>query len=373
MDRGTKLPCGILALMCVCVSAQCALAQEPDAPLPLAPLSAAENPPDAAEVALGRMLFFDKRLSGDATLSCADCHSPEQAWTDGLPLSRGYPGTLYFRNTPTLLNVRHQKRFYWDGRLSGDDLPTLMRDHISESHFLWADGRLVIERLRQIPEYEERFQATSGGEPSYGRILSALAAFVSSLESTDVPLDQFLEGDAEALSESAQRGLELFRGQAGCIRCHDGPLLSDGQFHSLGLQTSSDIFQSPERHITFRRFFRTLGVPGFGDLRQDVGLMALTKRAEDVGSFRTPSLREVTRTGPYMHDGQLESLADVVAFYNAGGGAAGQKDDLLEPLNLDEQEQQDLLEFLNALAGTVGDVSRPELPEYEVRRVAQPD
>ena len=321
------------------------------------------------QVELGRQLFHDKRLSGDATLSCADCHQPNQAFTDGLPLSKGYPGTLYFRNTPTLLNVAHHKRFYWDGRLTGDDLPTLVRDHISEAHFFQADGRLVIERMRQVPEYEEAFRSAFGGEPTYGRILSAVAAYVKTLQSTDVPFDRYLAGEDDALSEAAQRGLELFQGKAGCVRCHHGSMLTDHGFHNLGLTTSPDIFSTPERHITFRRFFRTLGVPGFGQLRQDVGLYCVTKSAPDVGHFRTATLREVARTAPYMHDGQLATLKDVVAFYNGGGGDGAEKDSLLKPLELSEQEQRDLVAFLKSLSGKEADAAPPELPAYQLRKL----
>ncbi|MFV2069863.1 MAG: cytochrome-c peroxidase, partial [Pirellulales bacterium] len=130
---------------------------------------------DPATASLGKRLFFDPRLSGDATISCATCHQPEQAWTDGQALSQGYPGTLYFRNVPTLLGASHNRYFYWDGRLSGDDLPTLVRDHISEAHFMQADGRLVIERMRQIPVYQNEFREVFDGEPTYGRILNAVA------------------------------------------------------------------------------------------------------------------------------------------------------------------------------------------------------
>ncbi len=341
-----------------------------DAAPKIAPLPDVQPPP-RQQVDLGRRLFFDKRLSGDATLSCASCHQPQKAFTDGLPLSQGYPGTLYFRNTPTLLNVVHLKRLYWDGRLPANDLPTMVRDHISEAHFFQADGRLVIERIRQVPEYEATFRDVFGGEPTYGRILKSLAAFVASLQSRNVPFDRFLQGEQEALSDAAQRGWELFRGKAGCIQCHHGPMLTDHGFHNLGLAPNPEIFQTPERHITFRRFFRTLGVPNYFNLREDVGLYCISKEQQDQGRFRTPSLREVARTAPYMHDGQLATLDDVITFYNQGGGSRPGRDPLLKPLNLTAAEQKELVAFLRSLSGEPLLIEPPTIPAYQTRRLGE--
>ena len=361
MLRARQILCGLALLMVPSVQTQVVP--------PLGRLPALKKALDPDQVALGRKLFFDKRLSGDATLSCSTCHDPKKNWTDGLPLSKGYPGTLYFRNTPTVVNAALGKYLYWDGRLPASDLPTLVRDHIAEAHFFQADGRLVIERLRQVPAYEQGFKSTFGGEPTYGRILNSVAAFVSSLQSQDVPFDKFLAGDKAAISESAQRGLALFRGKAACVRCHHGAMLSDNKFHALGLETTKDIFKTPLRHITFRRFFRTLGVTNFAKLRQDIGLQALTKRPADAGKFRTPTLREVAGSAPYMHDGQLSTLADVVKFYNAGGGTRPTKDAALKPLELTEAEQADIVEFLKTLSGTAIEVDPGDMPKYELRKI----
>lgn len=338
-------------------------------PRPLAVLSSLEKPLNPPQVELGKLLFFDPRLSGDATISCATCHSPEHGWADGLALSRGYPGTRYFRNTPTVLNAALGRLMYWDGRLPSSDLPTLVRDHISEAHFLQADGRLVIERMRQVPEYERRFRSVYDGEPTYGRILNAVAAFLRSLTSQDVPFDRFLAGDEGAISEQAKRGLAIFKGKAGCIQCHDGPMLSDGKFHSLGLMVNPQIFQDPLRHVTFRRFFRTLGVPDYDSIRQDVGLYCVTKVRHDRELMRTPTLREVANTAPYMHGGQLPTLEAVVGFYNAGGGPRASKDTRLKPLKLTDSEQSDLVEFLKTLSGKPIDMTKPELPAYQLRKL----
>jgi cytochrome c peroxidase len=319
------------------------------------------------QVELGKVLFFDPRLAGDGSTSCASCHDPGKAWTDGLPLSKGYPGSLYFRNTPTVLNVAHGRYLYWDGRLPASDLPTVVRDHLSEAHFMQADGRLLIERLRHIPAYESGFKRAFGGEPTYARILDAVAAFVRTLRSHDVPFDRYLGGEETAISPAAKRGIELFRGKANCARCHTAPMLSDGEFHNLGLMPNPEIVKAPERHITFRRFFKMFGVSEFARLRDDVGLYAITKRPADRGRFRTPTLREVSRTPPYMHDGSVATLEEVVEFYDRGGGIGPGKSALLRPLGLDPEEKRALVAFLETLAGLPVTVDEVELPNYEIR------
>ena len=360
---GTAILCWALASWAQGVAAQ---VSGPPAKPQLAPLSSLrrESPP-AGQVALGRLLFFDGRLSGDATTSCGACHEPEKAWADGAPLARGYPGSLYFRNTPTLLDAAGQRVLYWDGRLSGDDLPALVRDHISEAHFMQADGRLVIERLRQTPAYAQMFHDAAGGEVTYGRILGAVAAYVRTLRSPPTALDRFLEGDDNSLTPKQRAGLELFRGKAGCVRCHHGPLLNDGQFHRLDPPGNPAVFTEPLRHITFRRFFRTLGVSRYGQLREDIGRWAITKQPRDWGRFRTPSLRAVASTAPYMHNGSLATLSEVVDFYDRGGGPEQSAN--LRPLSLSEDERRSLVALLKLLVAPAQTEPRPELPPYQSR------
>ncbi len=230
-----------------------------------------------------------------------------------------------------------------------------------------ADGRLVVEQLRQVPAYESAFGEVFGGEPTYGRILNAVSAYLRTLRSVNVPYDRYRRGDTAAISASARRGLSLFEGKATCTRCHDGPRLSDADFHNLGLATNPDIFLTPERHIVFRRFFKMLGISRYANLREDVGLYAVTKQTGDRGRFRTPSLREVSNTAPYMHDGSLATLADVVEFFDRGGGAGSEKDSLLEPLGLTDSEKQDLIAFFETLAGDPIPVEPVELPPYALR------
>lgn len=334
---------------------------------PLPPL----KPPKAEEVELGKYLFFDPRLSGDGGISCDTCHDPATGWGDGKALSTGYPGSEHFRNAQTLLNAAYYRRNYWDGRLAGSDLPTTVRDHLTEAHFMQVDGRLFPERFKQVPEYVEMFKKAFGGEPTFGRTLNALAAFLKTITSRNTPIDRYLKGDRAALSAEAREGLGLFQGRAGCIQCHNGELLSDQKFHALGVPENPELFANPLRHITFRRFFRTLGAPNSENYREDPGLYGVTKEKADWGKFRTPSLREVSRTAPYMHNGSLATLDDVVAFYDRGGSQHWNKDPLLKPLGLTAAEKRTLVEFLKSLAGDSVVIERPELPDYKPRKLGQ--
>jgi cytochrome c peroxidase len=230
-----------------------------------------------------------------------------------------------------------------------------------------VDGRLMVERLKQVPEYVSMFQRAFGGEPSFGRTLNAITAFLRTVTSRSAPLDRYLGGDRAALNLEARQGLQLFEGQAGCARCHGGPLLSDGKFHTLGVPAHPDVFANPFRHISFRRFFRTLGAPGVEGYRGDPGLFGVTKDPRDRGKFRTPSLRELVHTAPYMHNGRFATLDEVVAFYNAGGGAHDNKSPILKPLALTDAEQKALVAFLKSLSGDALVVERPDLPDYQPR------
>ena len=330
---------------------------EPFAPLP-------KDPADVIRIALGKYLFFDSRLSGNNSLSCAGCHQPENAFTDGQPLSRGYPSTNYFRNTPTVLNSAYADRLYRDGRMDGRDMATMVRDHIAEAHFMSMDGRLMVERLNQVPEYVALFNEVYGSGPGYGGILNAISAYVQSLNSPPTPYDLYLAAEDNALSEDALAGLELFEGKAGCSDCHSGTLLSDDQYHNTGVGTDIAMFEDPERHLTFRRFFRVLGVPNYRALSEDVGQYALTMDEDDWGKFVTPRLREVDRTAPYMHDGSLATLEEVVAFYNDGGGETETAD--LEALSLSDEEASQLVAFLASLSSEPIPVEAPALPGYSL-------
>ncbi len=321
--------------------------------------------PTDPEIVLGRHLFFDRRLSANNSLSCASCHQPDKNFTDGRKTSLGYPGTRLFRNTPTLWNVAFAENLYWDGRLSGSDLPTLVRDHLTESFFMASDGRLLIERMNQIPEYKDLFQKAYKRDPSFGGILNSLAAYLKSLNTAPAPFDQFQSGEESALSAEEQAGWTLFRGKAGCVRCHPAPLFTDHKFHDLGLKTNvEELLSTPEQQITFRRFFRGLGVPNYHNLKDDLGRFPMSFDKKDRGKFRTPSLREVERTAPYSHDGRFATLEEVVEFYDQGGGQ-NQKADL-KPLNLSKEEKSQIVAFLKSLSAPPVEVTPPNLPDYVV-------
>ena len=340
-------------------------------PAPLAPLPDNPEMPAAAKVQLGKYLFFDTRLSGDGDRACASCHIPEQGWTHPDPLSIGYVGTLHYRNSKTVLNARYAKYFYWDGRLDGgNDLATQARDSITDAHFLSADGRIIGQRLKNVPEYVRLFDEAYGGEAYFGLIIKALGDFEKTLVSKNVPFDNYLKGDESAIPDQARQGLELFRGKAGCIRCHNGMMLTDSQPYSTGVPNNPDIFEV-ERYTTLRSQQMFLGTPNYYNLKEDPGFIAVEKDNRYFGTFVTPSLREVSKTAPYMHNGMLTTLAAVVEFYNEGGGEAVNKSPLIEPLNLSSAEKAALVAFLETLAGDdlgirTADFTEDKLPPYEL-------
>ena len=315
---------------------------------------------------LGKYFFFDVRLSGDAAISCATCHDPKKGWSDGEPLSKGYPASEYFRNSPTILNAGYRKRFMWDGRLDGSDMGTLMRDMITEAHTMNMDSRLMQERLKQVPEYVEMWHnAVKKGDDINGmRVYGVVGEFVKSIQSKNVPFDRFLKGDAGAIGAEAKEGLALFKGKANCISCHNGPALADGKLHKTGVPENPAVWNTPLRAITMLRHYSTSGMPNYMNARTDVGSYAITKDPKDVGKFNTPSLRELKYTAPYMHNGVFKTLAEVIDFYDRGGGKGGE----LKPLSLTASEKKALVAFLESLSGDPVTVEAPKMPAYKVRQ-----
>ena len=303
-------------------------------PVPLG-LAAPEVPPDnpaaPAKVALGKRLYFDKRLSADDTISCASCHDPARGFADGLPTSVGIRGQRGPRNAPTVLNAALYDTQFWDGRA-----PSLEEQAkaplINPVEMGMPSHRAVEEKLRRIPEYKEAFDKVFGGGITIQRVVQAIAAFERTLLSGDSPFDRyFYGGDADALSASARRGFELFRGKGRCANCHDlNPfyaLFTDNAFHNIGV--------------------------GMNKPDPDPGRFRVTGNPADRGAFKTPSLRNVALTAPYMHDGSQKTLEEVVAFYDKGGEKNPYLDGGIVPLGLTEQEKNDLVEFLRSLTGTM--------------------
>ena len=335
------------------------------APGQAAELSPLPEPPEinADRAELGSYLFFDTRLSGDTSLACASCHDPATGWGTRLPLSDGYTGILYFRNAPGLFNVADRNFLMWDGRLDGADLDKLVRDMLTELHTMNMDSRLAQERLKQVPEYMAMFETAYGADPYGGRIYGAIAEYLKTIRTENAPFDAYLRGDEAALDDPAKRGLWLFQGKAGCTACHGGPMLSDGLLHATGAPDHPDLATDADRQISMLRFFATMGTPNYMNLREDVGHYVVSKDAADRGRFVTPSLWDVGQTAPYMHSGVFDSLAEVVDFYNAGGGAVDGAGPLLEPLGLVAAERADLVAFLESLTGDPPAVDVPDLPD----------
>jgi cytochrome c peroxidase len=345
-------------------------AASPPPTSPFAPLPALPQI-NAKRAELGRMLFFDDRLSGDTSASCASCHAPAKGWGDGLALSKGYTSVEYFRNAPALFNSFAKRRFMWDGRLDGSDPGTLVRDMITEAHTMNADTRLVQERLKQVPEYVQMFKDAGLGEPYGGGIYGSVAEFLKTIRTTNAPFDRALRGEAGALSEAAERGRDLFAGKAGCVSCHAGPMLSDFKPHVTGAPDHPDLGRNAERQITMLRHFATMGVPNFMNRREDVGYFVVSKDNRHLRAFVTPSLWDVGQTGPYMHSGVFATLAEVVDFYDRGGGPAQGKSAAVKPLRLSAPEKADLVAFLESLTGDKPTVTAPTLPSYAVRELGK--
>jgi cytochrome c peroxidase len=335
------------------------------AALPAVPVPA-DNPITPAKTELGRLLFFDDRLSGDVGTSCASCHDPRMGWGDGNALSRGYAGTQHWRNSQTIINSAFMSKLFWAGESTS--LESQAKSAITGNLAGNGDTVMIEERLAQIPEYVELFKKAFGAErPTFDHVLKAIATFerVDTI-ATDSPFDEYLAGDEAALEEGALRGKALFEGKANCIRCHNGALMSDEKYHALSVPENSLFEEDPLRQISLRYQHYIRGVPEsvYRGANTDLGLHYTTKRTSDIGRFRTPPLRHLEYTAPYMHNGVFETLEEVIEFYNEGGGEHPNKSPLLEPLGLTEDEQWDLLEFLESLSGDEIRMAPPQLPRY---------
>ena len=339
-----------------------ARAQRP--PLGLPPVSVPEdNPLTAEKIALGRRLFYDRRLSLNDTLSCAMCHIPEQGFTNNeLATAVGIEGRTVRRNAPTLYNVAYLPRLFHDGRETRLEhqvwAPLLARNEMGNPSI-----GAVVETIRALPEYRGPFQAAF---PERGLVMEtigmALASYQRTLVSGGSPFDRWLYGgDSEALSATARRGFELFTGTAVCSACHtvgpDSALFTDGQLHNTGIGFARSMGDEPHT----RRILVSPGNYLFVDSRvmaqvaepvpSDLGLYEITQDPADRWKYRTPTLRNVALTAPYMHDGSLATLREVVAFYDRGGVANEARDPLMRPLGLREAEIGELVAFLESLTG----------------------
>lgn len=325
----------------------------------------AKKAPKASMVEFGKRLFFDARLSGDGALSCASCHDPKTGFTTRKPLSDAYPGTKHWRNAPTLINTIYKADFKnagwsWDGHM-GADLNDVVRNEITETIVLNLDMRLMHERMKQDPVYVKMCKENFNGECSSGKGRKALVAFMQTLVSKDAPFDT---GQS---SEAANRGRGLFEGKAGCISCHNGPYFSDGEPHNTGVPENMEVFKDPMRHMTYVAGVGNHGTPNMDNWRRDVGYFMVSRNYADVGKFITPTLRELKYTAPYMHNGTMSTLAEIVEFYNVGGGKDDPLATELKPLGLSDSEKSDLVAFLESLSSaTPVTVEKIKIPQkYE--------
>lgn len=296
-----------------------------------------DNPHTTAKVELGKLLYFDPRLSKDDTVSCATCHDPEKGWSNGEAVATGIGGQKGGRNAPTIINSGYQYFQFWDGRavqLEGQALgpvqnPIEMGMTLDE----------LEQKLNKIAGYRTRFQEVFGTDVTSDGVAKAIAAFERTILSGNAPYDRFKSGDTNALSEQAQRGMKIFFNQASCSACHAGSNFSDGGFHNIGV--------------------------GMEQAEPDVGRFAETNLLGDKGSFKTPTLREIAQTAPYMHDGRFATLREVVEYYNKGGHPNPQLDEEIFPLNLSEQDIDDLVQFLKEGLSSEDYpmVTPPELPQ----------
>ena len=346
------------------------------APLGPPPIPA-DNPMTPAKIELGKMLFFDTRLTGDASLSCASCHDSKAGWGDASDVCRGYPGTSHWRNCQTIINAAYYNKLFWAGssRSLEAQAETANRGAVAGN----GERDMMEARLYQIPEYVKRFKQVFGTEyPNLKDAWRAIAAFERTLVQRDTPFDRYMKGDKAALSEKAKKGLELFKGKADCIQCHNGPLLTDEKYHNLGVPENPAFEEDPLKQITFRYEQYAKGVTEeiYRTTKTDLGLYYQTKRKEDMGKFRTPSLRYLNYTAPYMHNGVFFTLEEVIDFYNEGGGddpieklyRLSTKTEELKPLNLNDEEKGALMAFLESLTGEEIILAPPELPDYAVMK-----
>lgn len=320
-----------------------AAAAEPDVVLPPAPpvpplpgglpemQIPADNPVTPEKVALGKLLFFDPRLSKDGSMSCETCHQHALGWTDAKPLSPKFDKSMNTRHTPTLYNVGFYTSWYWDGRA-----PTLEKQiEAAWKGQMGADPPTVAAALAKVPLYRAYFKKVFGGPPTAEAVPKALAAFLRTLNSGDSAWDRYEKGDAKAVPADAVAGWKVFRDKAQCTLCHVPPLFSDGQFHNTGI--------------------------GMDKPDPDPGRKKVSNVDKELGAFKTPTLRSVTRSGPYFHDGREANLESVVKLMAAGGIKNPQLDEKLKAYKLTAREVAQVMAFLKALESTEP-FEKPTLP-----------
>lgn len=303
-----------------------------------------------AEVILGKMLFFDPRLSKSDQVSCSSCHDPEMGWSDRRMVALGHNHQQGIRNTPSLYNVENRSVFFWDAR--AQSLEEQAKGPLTAHNEMAMDVNLLADKLSAIPEYKQYFEEVyQDSIITYERILESLAIFQKTIKSQPSKFDAFLKGNYSALNEQEIYGMHLFRTKGRCMNCHHGKDLTDDSFHNIGL-------------TYYKRQY------------QDLGRFEITNDPQDVGKFKTPSLRDLLNTRPWMHNGLFDDLLGIVNLYNSGmhmlDPSAEQKqidplypvtDSLMKPLDLTLEERQAIVAFLESLSGSKFKMRRPVLPK----------
>ena len=293
--------------------------------------SPAANPTTPDKVALGAKLWIDPRLTGTGKMACTTCHVREKGWTDGLALSRRDNGAMNTRHSPTMYNVGYLDTFYWDGRASTLEAQVLAAWRVQ----IGADPAKATAAIAAVPAYFGEFQRVFGAPPSQESIVNALAAYLRAKVSGTSPWDRHEMGQAGAVSADARAGFEIFMGKGRCLFCHAPPLYTDGNFHNIGLEAGKPV--------------------------PDHGRGGVTKRADDMSAFKTPTLRSAAISGPYFHDGSRASLEEAVRYMAFGGGSDAGKSPLLVDTKLSQREIAQLVAFLSSLTSDEPYV-RPTLP-----------
>lgn len=351
------------------------------APLGLPPVPIPGNNPQTPEkIQLGDTLYHDTRFSADGKVSCATCHAQEKGFTDNLPVSVGFNGLTGTRNAPTVINSAYMKTLFWDGRepdLEGQS----KQPPINPVEGGLADHGVILDVIRKDPQYVRAFEVVFGSSSdniTMEHVAMAIASFERTVIAGDSPFDRYnYGGEFDAMSEAQVRGLELFVGRARCVSCHrieqTQALFIDNRFHNIGVGFKNIRGIEQETAAAFLKSKRAGANVDITVLTEktmsELGRFAVSENITEVGAFKTPTLRNIEKTAPYMHDGSLETLADVVDFYN-NGGRLKKSDPLsgflsggIRPLDLSESEKQDLVEFMEALTS-------PNLNQYTQRRGA---
>lgn len=312
--------------------------------------------PVAEQVALGRRLYFDLRLSNDDTVSCATCHDVTRQFVDHRNVSEGIAGKLGRRNAPTVMNVALMQPLFWDGRAATLE-DQAGQPILNPVEMGMPDRDAVVAKLKRTDDYAKVFQQVFGRALNYDDLQRALAAFERTLVFLDAPFDDFRAGKQDAITAAAARGLELFEGKARCTACHPlndvAPLGTDYRFHNIGVSAHAQDFEKLARQA-----LRALGA-GTSETELDrlalatdlseLGRFMVSKNRSDIGAFKTPQLRNIGISAPYMHDGSMQTLWDVMDHYNKGGEVNSYLDGGIEALALTEAEIDDLVAFLFTL------------------------